>query len=231
MMSIHYRPCFTPGPNYTCWFYLKSSPFICAYLMTMSVAQTIQHIEGITSWKEYGTKQSWPNFMCYSGAYLGGLRKSTKTFSQYSWSSGRVLNCGSLDYEVGMLPFDRGFHTKSLYEPLHRNWGSSVSVVSDYLTTDWMTGVRSRQTQMVFPRGSVPRPALRFTQPPIQWVPGSHPRGKARPGPDVGHSSHLVPRSGMSMRHIPSPHWRLHGDSGTTLLNFHTRCINCRSFR
>jgi hypothetical protein len=45
------------------------------------------------------------------------------------------------------------------------------------LTTDWMTGVRSQtkaeqQRQRIFLLVSASRPALRLTQPLIQWVPG-----------------------------------------------------------
>jgi hypothetical protein len=36
----------------------------------------------------------------------------------------------------------------------------------------------------IFPVASVSRPALRPTQPPVQWVPGV----KARPGRDADHS-------------------------------------------
>jgi hypothetical protein len=44
------------------------------------------------------------------------------------------------------------------------------------------------QGQRVFTLSSVSRPALGLTQPPEQWVTGSFPRGKARPGRDADHS-------------------------------------------
>jgi hypothetical protein len=62
------------------------------------------------------------------------------------------------------------------------------------------------------------RPVLRPTQPSIQWVPGSFPGAKARPGLDADPSPHLVPRSRMSRNYISSTFCRLHGSSGTALL-------------
>jgi hypothetical protein len=56
----------------------------------------------------------------------------------------------------------------------------------------------------------VSRPALRPTQPPIQWVPGIK-RGR---GVTLTTHPHIVPRSKMS-RSYASPPWRLHGHSGT----------------
>jgi hypothetical protein len=72
----------------------------------------------------------------------------------------------------------------------YRSRGSSVSIVFDYGLDDRAIGVWSRQGQRIFPLTSVCRPALRPTQPPVQWVPGSFSRGKARPGRD---SDHLPP--------------------------------------
>jgi hypothetical protein len=52
----------------------------------------------------------------------------------------------------------------------------------------------------------VSRPALRLTQPPIQWVPGgSFSGGKAQPGRDADHSPHLEPRSKVIRSYISSP--------------------------
>jgi hypothetical protein len=64
---------------------------------------------------------------------------------------------------------------------------SSGSIVSDYGLDDRAIGFDPRQGQRIFSLASVSRPALGPTQPPVQWVPGSFPRGKARPGRDADH--------------------------------------------
>jgi hypothetical protein len=49
---------------------------------------------------------------------------------------------------------------------------SSGSIVSDYGLMTGRSGFDPRQGQRIFPLASVSRPALRPTQPPVQWVPG-----------------------------------------------------------
>jgi hypothetical protein len=53
-------------------------------------------------------------------------------------------------------------------------WRAVVSAKSVYcLATDWTTGRSGfdpQQEQRIFPLTSVSRPALRPTQPPVQWV-------------------------------------------------------------
>jgi hypothetical protein len=70
-----------------------------------------------------------------------------------------------------------------------------------------------RQGQSIFPLAFVSRPALRPTQPPIQWVPGVlSPRRKARLGRDADHS----PPSSAEVKNVQalyflsplSPSWR-----------------------
>jgi hypothetical protein len=53
---------------------------------------------------------------------------------------------------------------------IQRSRGSSVSTMSDYRLDDWMIGVQSLAEVKDFSLASVSRPALRPTQPPIQWV-------------------------------------------------------------
>jgi hypothetical protein len=45
---------------------------------------------------------------------------------------------------------------------------------------DWTTGLRSPAKAKDFPLASVSRPALRPTQPPVQWVPAVLSQSKAR---------------------------------------------------
>jgi hypothetical protein len=63
------------------------------------------------------------------------------------------------------------------------------------LTTDWTTGVRSRQRQRIFLLSSASRPALGPTQPPIQWVPEVlSPGVKRGRGVMLTTHPHLVPK-------------------------------------
>jgi hypothetical protein len=64
------------------------------------------------------------------------------------------------------------------------SWGSSVSVVSDYRLDDRVFDPRQSQK----PLASVPWPALRPTQPPVQWAQGFLRRRKERPGRDADQS-------------------------------------------
>jgi hypothetical protein len=50
-------------------------------------------------------------------------------------------------------------------------------------------GYDSRQGKEIFLHFTESRPALRSTQPPIQWVPGAFPRGVKRPGCETDYSS------------------------------------------
>jgi hypothetical protein len=63
--------------------------------------------------------------------------------------------------------------------------------VSGYGLDDRAIEVRSpAEAKGFFPVASVSRPALRPTQPPVQWVLGGPlPRAKARPERDADHSS------------------------------------------
>jgi hypothetical protein len=99
-----------------------------------------------------------------------------------------------------------------------RSRGSSVSIVSDYALDDW--GSIPGGGQRIFPPSSVSRPALRPTQPPVQWVLGVLPRGKARPGVTLTIHPHLVPRSRMDRSYTSSPPSASMACSGTALLCF-----------
>jgi hypothetical protein len=68
--------------------------------------------------------------------------------------------------------------TRSLY--------SSVSIATGYGLYDRGVGVRVPEGSRIFSKSS--RPALRFTQSPIQWVRGAVFPGVKRPGREVDHS-------------------------------------------
>jgi hypothetical protein len=61
-----------------------------------------------------------------------------------------------------------------------RSRGSVVGIATSY-------GLDNRGVGVRVPVGS-PRPALRSTQPPSQWVPGDISPGVKRPGREVNHS-------------------------------------------
>jgi hypothetical protein len=103
------------------------------------------------------------------------------------------------------------------YEHLFLHHDSSLWNMLMEIQTE-RQGFDSRQRQGIFPLAFVSRAALRPTYSPIQWIPGSFPRGKARPRRDANHSLHVVLRSETNISYTSSPHWRLHGGSGTSLL-------------
>jgi hypothetical protein len=98
-----------------------------------------------------------------------------------------------------------------------RSWGSSVRIVSDY-KLDCRGLIPERQWS--FPLASVSRPAVRPTQPPMQWVRGSFPEGKTLPELDAYHSPHLEPRSRMCRSYTSSPLSACMAYSGTALFFF-----------
>jgi hypothetical protein len=57
----------------------------------------------MTNRKGCGRKRLWPNLRYYPGIFVDGLKKTMKNLSQNSWSPGRDLNLGPLEYEAGVL--------------------------------------------------------------------------------------------------------------------------------
>jgi hypothetical protein len=77
-----------------------------------------------------------------------------------------------------------------------RSRGSSVNTVSGYVLEDRAIDVRSPAESRDLSRASASIPALRPTQPPLQWVPGVISPGLKRGrGVELTTYPHLVQRS------------------------------------
>jgi hypothetical protein len=91
-------------------------------------------------------------------------------------------------WNVGILRYRRLL--SSLSEEIHslflklRGWGSSVSMVSEYRLDNRCSISGRGRGRGFFPVVSVSIPALRPTQPPMQWIPLFLSLGKALPGRD-----------------------------------------------
>jgi hypothetical protein len=88
---------------------LFTAYFICSLFNdTSSVAQTIKR--RLKGWyvndelERMRNEASWLNLIYYPAVYLEGLRNTTKNLNQDSRYSGRDLNQGLSEYEVGLLP-------------------------------------------------------------------------------------------------------------------------------
>jgi hypothetical protein len=73
-----------------------------------------------------------------------------------------------------------------VYLILHRGRDSVVGIAVSYGLDDRGVGVQVPVKNFLFSKSS--RPALRSTQPPIQWVPGALSPGIMRPEREVDHS-------------------------------------------
>jgi hypothetical protein len=85
--------------------------------------------------------------------------------------------------------------------------------VSDYGLDNLAIEVRSpAEAKGFFPLASVSRPALRPTQPPVQWLPEVLSSGLKRgQGVTLTTHRHLVPNSRMSRSYTSSPYKGLNG--------------------
>jgi hypothetical protein len=66
-------------------------------------------------------------------------------------------------------------------------WFTVCTIYSDWLRAG-RSGFDSRRRMGIFLFDTISRPALRSTQPPIQWVPGPPSLGLKRPGREADHS-------------------------------------------
>jgi hypothetical protein len=100
-----------------------------------------------------------------------------------------------------------------------RSWGSSVSIVTGYRLDDRGSMLGRGKG---FSCSLCVQISTKTTQPPVQWVPGGFfLAGKAQPGRQADHSSHLVSRSRMSRSYTSSYPWCLHGGSGKDFALFY----------
>jgi hypothetical protein len=87
-----------------------------------------------------------------------------------------------------------------------------------YFGSTGRSGFDPRRGQRMFPLASVSRPAVGFTQPPVQWVPGGggpFPGGKARQGRDADQSppssAEVVNEYELYVLSPQAPPWRVEG--------------------
>jgi hypothetical protein len=72
--------------------------------------------------------------------------------------------------------------------PILKSRDSSVGIATSYGLDGRGIGVRVPVVVGIFLFSISSRPALGFTQPPIQWVPGALSPGVKRPGREADHS-------------------------------------------
>jgi hypothetical protein len=106
---------------------------------------------------------------------------------------------------------------------LPKVWGTLLLRLSSFAQPSqysvWLhtglPGFDPRRKKIIFPLAPVSRPALRPTQPPVQWVLGFLPGGKFCRGFSL--TTHPILSSRLSRSYTSSSPWRLHGGSGTSL--------------
>jgi hypothetical protein len=69
-----------------------------------------------------------------------------------------------------------------------RSRDSLVSIETTYVLVDRGVGVRVPVGSRIFSFPMSSKPALGYTQPPIQWIPGALPPGVKRPWREADHS-------------------------------------------
>jgi hypothetical protein len=109
-----------------------------------------------------------------------------------------VLKCGNVSSNLGA-----GIRSVVYFVEIYLDRLWQLSQCSVWLQTP-LPGFDPQQ-RLFSSSLSVSRPALRPTQPTIQWYWGSCPGGKARTRRDADYSPHLIPRLRMSRNCTPLP--------------------------
>jgi hypothetical protein len=156
---------------------------------------------------------------------------SLSTYPQASFTFSSLFDkhwcthCSCVFYTVHAVKLFEDWMDSLRRADIHCELASSVGIVSGYGLDDRAIGVRSpAEAKLFFSLASVSRPALRPTQPPVQWVPGVLSPGLKR-GRSVTLTTHLhlVPRSKMRSCAFVTC-------SGTALAFRHTLCLCCKQY-
>jgi hypothetical protein len=141
------------------------------------------------NWKGFGRKRSWPDFKVLFRHSPWGTEENTVNLSWDIRSPSRVLNPGPPKDEAGLFITRPRSSVDVIKEGPSWKLFRAIDIVKYcvfwYPVTIFLNIGRSRfdprQRRKDFSSSSMSRPALRPTQPPVQW-------GTARPGRDADHS-------------------------------------------
>jgi hypothetical protein len=106
----------------------------------------------------------------------------------FTWNSNQTLSIflKTVSHKIFAWSIKYRSNQKYNFYMQHKSRASSVGIATDYGLDDRMIRVRIPRGAVLFDTAS--RPALRPTEPPIQWVPGALFLGVNRPGREADHS-------------------------------------------